>query len=217
MMNSKGFDNWAGKYDESIVKSKGYPFEGYYNVLAHVHNLVETNSTTKILDIGIGTGQLTYELYKKGGQIYGIDFSEKMLELAGGRMTEAKFYKFDFNDGIPEELKDIKFDYIISSYAIHHIDDKQKVDFIKELYSILKDKGIIILADVAFRTRDELKNCKDTAGRAWDDEEIYMVIDEIEPELNKEGLIIDYVQISPCAGVLKISGGVGNLNLNRKW
>jgi len=44
-----------------------------------------------------------------------------------------------------------------------------------------------------------------------------MVIDEIEPELNKEGLIIDYVQISPCAGVLKISGGVGNLNLNRKW
>lgn len=204
MMNSKGFDNWAGDYDESIAKSKGYPFEGYYNVLAFVHNMITVNKETKILDIGIGTGQLTFELYKKGGQIYGIDFSERMLELACEKMTGAKFYKFDFNNGIPEELKDLKFDYIVSSYAIHHIDDKQKICFVQELKRILKYHGIIILADVAFETRDALLKCKENAGKAWDDDEIYMVIDEITPELSKYGFATDYIQISSCAGVLKI-------------
>ena len=207
MMNSKGFDNWAGEYDESIAKSKGYPFEGYYSVLAYVHNLIQINNETKILDIGIGTGQLTYELYKKGGQIYGIDFSEKMLELAREKMSGGIFYKFDFNNGIPNEIKDIKFDYIVSSYAIHHIDDKQKLNFIRELKGILKDKGIIVLADVAFKTRDALEKCKENVGNEWDDDEIYIVANEIESELNREGFVTDYVQISPCAGVLKIKLG----------
>ncbi len=207
MMSSKGFDNWAGEYDESIAKSKGYPFEGYYNVLAYVHNIIQINNETKILDIGIGTGQLTYELYKKGGQIYGIDFSEKMLELARGKMPGAIFYKFDFNNGIPEELNNIQFDYIVSSYAIHHIDDKQKVNFIKELKSILKDNGIIVLADVAFKTREALVKCKENLGNEWDNDEIYMVANEIESKLKREGFATDFVQISPCAGVLNIKPG----------
>lgn len=171
--------------------------------------MIIINDEIKILDIGIGTGQLTYELYRKGGQIYGIDFSEKMIELARERMPKAKFYKFDFNNGIPQELKEIKFDYIVSSYAIHHIDNSQEVNFIKELKSILKNQGTIILADVAFKTRDKLEECKRNAGEAWDDDEIYIVIEEIEPELNKEGWIVDYTQISSCAGVLKLSLGKG--------
>lgn len=60
MLDSKGFDDWAGNYDQAIAKSKGYPFEGYYQVLAFVHQMVSTNTNIKILDLGIGTGQLTY-------------------------------------------------------------------------------------------------------------------------------------------------------------
>jgi putative AdoMet-dependent methyltransferase len=204
MMDSKGFDNWSGEYDESVANSKGYPFEGYYHVLGHVHNMISVDNYTKILDIGIGTGQLTYELYKKGGQIYGVDFSEKMLELAREKMPKAEFYKFDFNNGVPEELKGMEFDYIVSSYAIHHIDDRQKVGYIKELGNILKDKGEIILADVAFETRDELVKFKEDSGKAWDNDEVYMVVDEIVHELCKEGFTCIYLQISQCAGVLEI-------------
>ncbi len=204
MMNSRGFDNWAGEYDEDIAKSAGYPFEGYYNVLAYVHNMIEMDRHTKILDIGIGTGQLTFELYKKGGQVYGIDFSEKMLELARQRMPEGVFYQFDFNNGVPVELKGMKFDYILSSYAIHHIDDSKKISFIKELGYILKDGGSIIIADVAFENRYALDCCRKNAGNEWDDDEIYIIADELEAKLDKEGFKAEYVQVSPCAGVLKI-------------
>jgi putative AdoMet-dependent methyltransferase len=77
MLDNKGFDKWAGGYDASIQRhSKGYPFEGYYNVLSYVHSLIKESKEKKIFDVGVGTGLLTYELYKKGAQIYGIDFSE---------------------------------------------------------------------------------------------------------------------------------------------
>lgn len=83
MLDNKGFDKWAGEYDASIQRhSEGYPFEGYYNLLSYVHSLIKESKEIKILDVGVGTGLLTHKLYKKGGQIYGIDFSEKMLELA---------------------------------------------------------------------------------------------------------------------------------------
>jgi len=83
MLDNKGFDKWAGEYDALIKRhSEGCPFEGYYNVLSYVHSLIKKSKETKILDVGVGTGLLTDELYKKGGQIYGIDFSGKVLELA---------------------------------------------------------------------------------------------------------------------------------------
>ena len=70
MLDSRGFNKWAGEYDASIKKySEGYPFEGYYNVLSYTRSLIKESKEKKILDVGIGTGLLTYELYKKGAQI----------------------------------------------------------------------------------------------------------------------------------------------------
>jgi len=34
---------------------------------------------------------------------------------------EYEFYCWDFKRGLPEELKTLKFDYMIFSYAIHHL------------------------------------------------------------------------------------------------
>lgn len=152
MLDNKGFDKWAGEYDASTKRhSEGYPFEGYYNVLSYVHSLIKKSKETKILDIEVGTGLLTDELYKKGGQIYGIDFSGKMLELAKQKMPKGKFYCYDFKHGLPKDLDGIKFDYIVSSYVIHHLDDEEKVNFILKLKGILKENGKIIIAEIKRR------------------------------------------------------------------
>lgn len=50
MLGSEGFDIWSGEYDQSIERySNGYPFEGYYDVLGFVHNLIHINVNDKIL------------------------------------------------------------------------------------------------------------------------------------------------------------------------
>ena len=205
MLDNKGFDKWAGEYDASIKRhSEGYPFEGYYNVLSYVHSLIKESKETKILDVGVGTGLLTYELYKKDGQIYGIDFSEKMLELAKQKMPKGNFYCYDFKYGLPKELDGAKFDYIVSSYAIHHLNDEEKVNFILKLKGILKENGKIIIADISFKNHKDMLYCKSISGNKWDDDEIYIVADKIIKRLNEPGLIVRYTQVSSCAGVLEI-------------
>lgn len=47
-------------------------------------------------------------------------------------------------------MLDKKFDYVVSSYAIHHIDNDAKINFIFQLKNVLKNNGRIIIADVAF-------------------------------------------------------------------
>ena len=205
MLDNRGFDEWAGDYDESIVKSsKGYPFEGYYDVLAFVQSLIEEPNGKRILDVGIGTGLLTNELYKQGSIIFGLDFSQKMIIEAMNKMPKGSFYIFDMTDGIPEELKNNKFDYIVSSYAIHHLSNVEKIRFVKTLKDILVEDGLIIIADISFKKKDDLINCKDESGHEWDDDEEYMVIDELMDDLFKLGFSIRYTQISKYAGALEL-------------
>lgn len=202
---------WAGEYDEAIPKlSDSYPFEGYYDVLNYVHNQIKVKNQIKILDIGIGTGLLTNELYKSGAQIYGIDFSKEMLDKARYKMPLANFYLHDFKFGLPSELDNIKFEFIVSSYAIHHLEDNEKINFIMLLKRYLKENGKIIIADISFETRKELEICKNDSSKKWDDEEIYIVADEFkyvatsdeEFEMNGQKLrFIYYIWIAIQKGV----------------
>lgn len=204
MLTNSGFDKWAGDYDKSIPGlSNGYPFEGYYEVLSFVNKCVDLPKGNRVLDIGIGTGLLTRELYRRGAEIYGIDFSPRMLELAKSIMPNGQFICHDFGHGLPEELKAIKFDYIISSYAIHHICDNEKIDFVSKLINSLDQNGKIIIADIAFRTKDDMIECK-KSSTGWDEEEIYMVADNIREKLIKKGLMSTFTKISSCAGALEI-------------
>lgn len=204
MLDNKGFDIWAGEYDESIPKlSQGYPFEGYYEVLSYVQSQIKILDETTILDIGVGTGLLTFELYKQGGQIFGIDFSKEMIKRAKERMQKATFYLHNFKHGLPKELNQQKFDYIVSSYAIHHLEDEDKVNFFNQLIKHLKDGGKIIIADIAFKTRKDLEEISNQSGDNWDNDEVYFVADELIERL-KSNFITEYKQISSCAGVLNL-------------
>jgi 2-polyprenyl-3-methyl-5-hydroxy-6-metoxy-1,4-benzoquinol methylase len=85
MLNSKGFDLWADNYDETVGISDNdntYPFAGYKKILNDIYNCVLEGYSKNILDIGFGTGTLTTKLYEQGCNIYGQDFSDKMVELA---------------------------------------------------------------------------------------------------------------------------------------
>jgi len=207
MLDNNGFDKWSERYDKNVASddvSGEYPFAGYRRVLERVKSMVKTPGGAEILDIGVGTGKFIAGFYAAGARICGVDFSAKMLELARKRMPQAEFQLFDFSSGLPLEIKARKFDYIISAYAFHHLDDSGKAAFLKSLSGNLKRNGMIILADVAFKTAPDLSACRKKAGEKWDDSEIYMVAENLLPLLTGSGLRAAYEQISHCAGILTI-------------
>ncbi|MCP4539117.1 MAG: class I SAM-dependent methyltransferase [Chloroflexi bacterium] len=205
MLDNKGFDNWSGAYDQDILKmqDEGYPFEGYYDTLGYIQNQVQAGGAKTVLDIGIGTGLLTETLYKAGIAITGVDFSTKMLDLARTRMPQGRFVQFDFNQGLPKELAGETFDFIVSSYAVHHIDDKQKVTFFRGLVQHLNDEGQVLIGDVAFETQRDMENVR-AQSTGWDNAEYYMIAETMIRELAKHQLRSEFVKTSSCSGVLVI-------------
>lgn len=208
MLDEKGFDSWAGDYDRSVAESNEedvYPFAGYEQLLSAVEAEIPAGCPLAVLDIGFGTGTLTRRLCQAGHEITGIDFSEEMVRAAGERMPRARLLKADFSNGLPPELSDVLFDRIISTYALHHLTDEEKLRFIEELFMHLKPGGKILIGDISFLTQPDLLRCKEASGGEWDDDEHYFVYEELRSALPCGS---SYMPVSFCAGVLKMEKGL---------
>jgi len=205
MLNSNGFDLWADGYDKSVNLSETadeYPFAGYKDVLDEIYNAIHERSKAKVLDIGFGTGVLTKKLYADGYDIYGIDFSAKMIEIARKKMPNAILMEQDFANGLPKEIEHECFDFIISTYAFHHLTDIGKAEFLAQLIKQISSEGMILIGDVAFETREKLDACKKRCGDIWDTDEVYIVFDEIKQHFKKDK--IKFHKVSFCAGIVTL-------------
>jgi len=207
MLDRTGFDLWANGYDKSVnlsEKNNEYPFAGYKDVLNYIYNQVRGKAGANVLDIGFGTGVLTTKLYNDGYSITGVDFSSNMIGIAKQKMPQATLINCDFSKGLPDDINNQTFDFIISTYAIHHLSQKEKINFIKSLSTLINKTGKILLGDVSFQTIKELEKCKDKYNKYWDNDEFYFTVEEIKKDLNDEYLC-NYNPISHCAGVLTIT------------
>lgn len=204
MLDKKGFDSWAKDYNKSVnqcEEANEYPFAGYTKILQNVYDFINSKNANTILDIGFGTGVLTQKLYNDGYNITGIDFSSKMIEIAKNKMPKAKLLQYDFSLGLPDELSDKKYDFIISTYAIHHLANENKIIFIRELLNHLSADGYILIGDVVFETENDLEICKNVSGNNWDSDEIYIVFDYLKD--NFPNAVFN--KISSCSGVISIA------------
>ena len=204
MLDQKGFDLWADGYDRTVGISdeeNSYPFAGYKEILGRIFRTVLETPGAVVLDIGFGTGTLTTKLYEQGCEVYGQDFSARMIELASEKMPGAHLYQGDFSQGLAEPLLRQKYDYIVATYSLHHLTDGQKDNLLHVLYDLLNDHGKILIGDVMFADRAQMEQCRTETGDEWDDEEIYFVVDEMKRTFPQ----VRFEQVSYCAGILTLA------------
>lgn len=206
MLNSAGFDLWADGYDRAVGLSDedgSYPFAGYRAVLNAIYQDIRQDENVRaVLDVGIGTGTLAARLCGAGYTVTGFDFSPRMLEIARERTEgKARLLPHDMRDGFPAALSGERFDRIVCTYALHHLTDGEKPAFLSSLTDHLTKGGRVLIGDVAFPNRAALEACRRLAGDEFDDEEYYLVADELP---SMPGVRAAFTVMSPCAGVLTL-------------
>ncbi|MFD2043691.1 methyltransferase domain-containing protein [Ornithinibacillus salinisoli] len=143
------FDQQASDYDENI-KKQGFSFnvhEGYDQALARIVEKTSLQPGNTCLDIGIGTGNLGSKFLQDGIKVIGVDQSEKMLEKCKEKHPQIETRKGHF---LALPILDHSVDAVVSSYALHHLPDEEKVIALEEMTRVLKPNGQICIADLMF-------------------------------------------------------------------
>ena len=203
MFDSSEFDSWADSYDVEVIESdkKGsFPFAGYRKLLQTLFSKIMMKAPSSVLDVGIGTGILSSMLYEKGYCITGTDYSKEMLRISQEKMPGAELILWDFTEDTPDCLKNKKFDFIVSTYAMHHLIDDEKLLLISELLALLDKDGVLFIGDIGFASAEEMENCRKTFKDEWDDE-FYFIMSKIRRHLD---CLVNYQQLSHCLVFLEL-------------
>lgn len=108
------------------------------------------------LDLGCGTGNESIFLAETGRRAYGIDLSERAVEIARETAAKQPSLHVEFRQGSVLELPyaDGMFDFAMDRGCFHHINDEQRAAYARGLKRVLKPGARCLLR--ACRGLDEL-------------------------------------------------------------
>ena len=124
-----------------LARADGYPHraEGESVLLEHV-----PGDARRILDLGTGDGRLLSLLsHDRPGMLgLGLDISEPMLGAAHERFLDdmrVKLLEHDLAEALPTLGR---FDAVVSSFAIHHLEHERKRSLYGEVFDLLEPGGV---------------------------------------------------------------------------
>jgi DNA-binding transcriptional MerR regulator len=139
-----GFDRLAGVHDQLVQEDKR-TYGDYDEALRLIVKWASPSRGERGLDIGTGTGNLAGRLIAEGAIMAGVDQSNEMLKECRRKFPELEtrlgnFLALPYLDG--------KFDFVVTSFALHHLTRDQIRMAIEEMRRVLKPHGRICIADL---------------------------------------------------------------------
>jgi len=124
-----------------LGRAGGFPrrTEGESVLLEHV-----PRDARRILDLGTGDGRLLALLRSDRREMLGVglDFSELMLEAARKRFGDDERIEL-VEHNLVEPLPALgRFDAVVSSFAIHHLEHERKRSLYREVFDLLEPGGV---------------------------------------------------------------------------
>ncbi len=103
---------------------------------------------SKILDVGCGFGRYLIPLTKMGHNVYGIDKNSESI-----KDLKSKGFQNVYSIEEASSISTEKFDYVIMSHIIEHIEPKDIISFFDLYLRNLKIGGKLIIATPMFHRR----------------------------------------------------------------
>ena len=151
-------------YDDWMMKA----LPNYVDIFSTALELLpfEPSVSIEVLDLGAGTGLFSkhvIEKYPKANFVL-YDLAEKMLEVARKRFENySQQFKYVLSD-YRKLQEGEKYDLVISSLSIHHLEDKEKCELFGNIYKLLRKGGIFINID---QIRGETPYLRDLYWNHW--------------------------------------------------
>ncbi len=139
------------KKDHFAHKSKSWDMSSkrVQNAKSIADGIVQNIALSKemvVMDLGAGTGLLSYFVAPYIDTVVAVDNSPSMLEVFKEKCSEFGCKTEVIEADLSTDKINREFDGIISSMTIHHLEDTKAL--LTSLYSMLKTNGFIALADL---------------------------------------------------------------------
>lgn len=137
--------NWLTKFYDALIEN--FLRENFFKTA--LLNQATVPNPKSIIDIGSGTGTLTFMLSNKfpDAIVAGIDGDENIISIANKKNT--RLGKVYFQQGMSYRLPfdESNAHIISSSLMLHHLTDEDKLKTLKETFRVLKPRGEMLIAD----------------------------------------------------------------------
>ena len=114
---------------------------------------IDPQADWRLMDVGAGTGTFAIAAAARCGEVYAIDISQAMLDVAAAKARDAGADNIKFLRGgfLTYQHAAEPVDAIVSQLALHHLPDMWKQIALGRLAGMLKNGGALYLRDVVFR------------------------------------------------------------------
>ncbi|MEH7121336.1 class I SAM-dependent methyltransferase [Neobacillus vireti] len=204
------FNEWAQSYDQT-VSGHDPEYEDVFKDYNKILSTVAEKSAGTVIEFGVGTGNLTAILNNRGINVYGIEPSEGMREIAQKKLNKVTLLDGDFLNfpQIDEEINTI-----VSTYAFHHLTDTEKDLAIQKYSKLLNENGSIIFADTVFPSelakRERIRESRNqNFHRLADDleREYYTTIPILQHIFEKYGFSVSFIQLNSFVWLIEAIKG----------
>ncbi|AFZ42294.1 Methyltransferase type 12 [Halothece sp. PCC 7418] len=156
----------------------------YYDEMLSAIALCVPSNSTRILELGCGTGELTVKVLQQcpNAQLVAVDYSPRMIDFVANKLDyqgegdRVKTLQLDFgawaNDEADSEVGS-NFDAIISSLAIHHLTDEMKGKLFQKVARSLNPNGQFWNADPLLPEFPELSDIYQQSRQRWAEKQGY--------------------------------------------
>ena len=148
-------DDEANGYDTDVRNQSDPIRAAYRDVLAWVIREARIDSSSRVLELGSGTGNLSV-LIHQCGELVCVDLSKQMEVIAGsklGHIPNRRFIKADILEVF--DCERAPFDSVISTYAVHHLTDDEKRLLFSKVFTSLVPGGSAVFGDLMLQNQEE--------------------------------------------------------------
>ncbi len=143
-MNTQEYKDadYLKKYEDKVETHKLVPFK-------KIIELAEVKEGMRILDIGSGSGDLTYEMSSLGASLIGLDSSKQWVDKCIKRYKTDQNLSFIQGNATNLPFKDSSFELVIMNMVLLNVEKEQDVEkIINEISRVLKKGGRLIFSDL---------------------------------------------------------------------